>query len=66
MEIKVHICDLCKDIFYEKMPFMLFIRNEDAIDNILQCEICENCYHNITHKIRSKCSTIKQKQRDGI
>ena len=61
MELKVHICDMCKNIFYDKIPLKLFIRNEDAIDNILHCEICMNCYNGILHKTKSKCNYIKQK-----
>tara|TARA_Y100001938_G_scaffold143659_1_gene216812 strand:+ start:250 stop:441 length:192 start_codon:yes stop_codon:yes gene_type:complete len=54
VRVCVNVCDLCKDVFYEVLPYRLFVREVNLIDSEVEAEICEKCYKRIKEETERK------------
>ena len=63
MRVCVNVCDLCKDVFYEVLPYKLFVREVNLIDSEVEAEICGKCYQRIKAETERKGALRREGQR---
>ena len=63
MRVCVNVCDLCKDVFYEVLPYKLFVREASSVDSAVEAEICDKCYQRIKEETERKGALRRKEQR---
>ena len=63
MRVCVNVCDLCKDVFYEALPYKLFVREANSVDSAVEAEICEKCYQRIKEETEREGVLVREGQR---
>jgi len=63
VRVCVNVCDLCKDVFYEVLPYKLFVREVNLIDSEVEAEICGKCYQRIKEETERKGVLRREGQR---